>query len=101
MYQPPMGSGRSTNPSHQQGSSDSSNNLFAGGERGVWAYVQSLEDKLKNMSDLLENEKKSHRDQIAAQQDQINRLREEVFSLRGQQSVSQNPAQQAPVSSHS
>jgi hypothetical protein len=103
MYQPPMGSGRPTNPPHQQGSGVGSNNLFADGDRGVWAYVQSLEDKVKQMADqltTLENEKKSHREQVIQQQDQINRLSQEVFSLRGQQS-SQSQALQAPVSGHS
>jgi TolA-binding protein len=98
-----MGSGRPTNPPHQQGSGVGSNNLFADGDRGVWAYVQSLEDKVKQMADqltTLENEKKSHREQVIQQQDQINRLSQEVFSLRGQQS-SQSQALQAPVSGHS
>lgn len=106
MYQPPMGSGAGRNvpifPSHQQGSGggDGSNNLFAGGERGVWAYVQTLEDKVKQLSDkvqAMEAEKKTHRDQVTSQQEQINQLSEELFSLRGNLST-QNQAQRPPAS---
>ncbi|PSS16979.1 hypothetical protein M430DRAFT_102809 [Amorphotheca resinae ATCC 22711] len=92
-------------PPHQQGggSADGSNNLFAAGERGVWAYVQTLEDKVKQLSDkvqAMEAEKVNHREQVASQQDQINRLSDEVFSLRGQLST-QNQSQQASASGHS
>ncbi|RAL63234.1 hypothetical protein DID88_004312 [Monilinia fructigena] len=40
----------SSAPSHQ-GSGDSSNNLFASGASVVWAYVNTLEEKLKLFSD--------------------------------------------------
>jgi uncharacterized CHY-type Zn-finger protein len=106
MYQAPMvlNSGRSApiGPSHQQGnaSSDASNNLFASGERGVWAYVHTLEDKVKQLSDkvlAMEAEKKIHHDQVASQQEQITQLSEELLSLRGNTST-QNQAQRPPAS---
>jgi chaperonin cofactor prefoldin len=74
---------------HHQGSgSGDSNNLFAAGDRGVWAYVQTLEDKVKQLSEkvqVMETKEKS-------QEDKINRLSEEVFSLRNQLNAqNQNP----------
>ncbi|KAE8452188.1 hypothetical protein EG329_001655 [Mollisiaceae sp. DMI_Dod_QoI] len=81
-------------PQHQgSGSGGSSNNLFAAGDSGVWAYVQSLEDKVKQLSEkvqVMESKEKS-------QEDKINRLSEEVFSLRNQlnaQNQSQHPSHQ-------
>lgn len=69
-------------PPHQgSGSGDSnSNNLFASGDRGVWAYVQSLEEKVKQLSDkvlAMENKEKM-------QEDKINRLSDELYNLRNQ-----------------
>jgi hypothetical protein len=93
MYQPQggpgPGRGPSTGPLHHQGSgSGDSNNLFAAGDRGVWAYVQTLEDKVKQLSEkvqVMETKEKS-------QEDKINRLSEEVFSLRNQLNAqNQNP----------
>ncbi|KAI9640887.1 hypothetical protein NHQ30_010728 [Ciborinia camelliae] len=86
-------------PSHQ-GSGDSSNNLFASGASGVWAYVNTLEEKLKLFSDkvlAMEAKEKSQEDKIKAQDEKVNQLSEELISLRRQLS-SQNQSQQ-PVTS--
>jgi hypothetical protein len=94
MYQPqggPIpGRGPPAGPPHHQGSgSGDNNNLFAAGDRGVWAYVQTLEDKVKQLSEkvqAMESKEKS-------QEDKINRLSEEVFSLRNQlNSQNHNPS---------
>jgi hypothetical protein len=94
MYQPQggpiQGRGPPITPSHHQGSgSGDSNNLFAAGDRGVWAYVQTLEDKVKQLSEkvlAMETKEKS-------QEDKINRLSEELFSLRNQLNTqNQNPS---------
>jgi uncharacterized Zn-finger protein len=75
--------GPPTGLSHHQGSSggdSTSNNLFAAGERGVWAYVQTLEDKVKQLSEkvqIMENKDK-------ASEDTMKRLSDEVVSLRNQ-----------------
>jgi len=78
--------------SHYQGSGsgDSTNNLFASGDRGVWAYVQTLEDKVKQLSEkvyAMEHKEKS-------QEDKINRLSDEVFSLRNQLNAQNHPPPQ-------
>ncbi|RFU24434.1 hypothetical protein B7463_g11906, partial [Scytalidium lignicola] len=99
MFQPPpnAAAGRvgHQGPHHQgSGSVDSnSSNLFAAGDRGVWAYVQTLEDKVKQLSEkmlAMENKEKM-------QEDKINRLSDEVFSLRNQLNA-QNHAQQQHTS---
>jgi uncharacterized protein YPO0396 len=85
MYQPQgsqtPGRGPTTGPPHHQGSGSSdSNNLFAAGDRGVWVYVQTLEDKVKQLSEkvlAMETKEKS-------QEDKINRLSEELSFLRNQ-----------------
>ncbi|RDL34565.1 putative zinc finger protein 771 [Venustampulla echinocandica] len=101
-HQPSQGSsaGRTlaSGPANNQGSAnnDNSTNLFAGGERVVLAYVQTLEDKVKQLSDkiqVMENTEKS-------QEDKINRLSEETFSLRNQLHA-QNQPQHQPASGHS
>jgi TolA-binding protein len=76
------GRGAHSGPPHHQssGSGDSTNNLFAAGEKGVWAYVQTLEDKVKQLSEkvqAMESREKS-------QEDKINQLSDELFSLRNQ-----------------
>ncbi|KAH8815202.1 hypothetical protein F5884DRAFT_168579 [Xylogone sp. PMI_703] len=95
MFQAPpnAAAGRITHqgPHHQgSGSIDSnSSNLFAAGDRGVWAYVQTLEDKVKQLSEkvlAMENKEKM-------QEDKINRLSDELFSLRNQLNA-QSQAQQ-------
>lgn len=85
MYQPQGGlvpaRGPPSGPTHHQGSGSSdSNNLFAGGERSPWAYVATLEEKVRQLSEkvqAMEGKEKS-------QEEKINRLSEEVFSLRNQ-----------------
>ena len=90
MYQPqggPIpGRGPPGGPHHPGSGSGDSNNLFAAGDRGVWNYVQTLEDKVKQLSEkvlAMETKEKS-------QEDKINRLSEELFSLRNQLNA-QNP----------
>ena len=97
---------------HQQGSSsgDSSNNVFAGGERGVWAYCQTLEDRVKQMSEEIKHmqaERKMYEDQVKtlqnqnlSQQDQLKRQTEEINFLRSQLNA-QGQSQQTPVTAHS
>ncbi|KAL2064957.1 hypothetical protein VTL71DRAFT_4097 [Oculimacula yallundae] len=100
MFQPPgapaSGRGYPSSPIHQAtGSGDNSNNLFASGDRGVWNYVQQLEDKVKMLSEkvqAMENTEKS-------QEDRYNHLLEEVMSLRRQVN-GQNPPPQAPLHGH-
>lgn len=68
-------------PHHQgSGSGDSSNNLFAAGERGVWAYVQTLEDKVKQLSEKVQS--LESKDKIS--QDTMKHLSDEVMSLKNQ-----------------
>ncbi|KAH7364384.1 hypothetical protein BKA65DRAFT_136560 [Rhexocercosporidium sp. MPI-PUGE-AT-0058] len=101
IFQPPggpaPGRGYPSSPSHQgSGSGDSSNNLFASGDRGVWNYVQQLEDKVKQLSEkvqAMENTEKS-------QEDRYNHLLEEVMSLRRQVN-GQNLPPQPPLQAHS
>tara|TARA_R110002060_G_scaffold7824_1_gene11759 strand:- start:185 stop:490 length:306 start_codon:yes stop_codon:yes gene_type:complete len=94
---PAPGRGYPSSPSHQgTGSGDSSNNLFASGDRGVWNYVQQLEDKVKQLSEkvqAMENAEKG-------QEDRYNHLLEEVMSLRRQVN-GQNAPQQPPLQGHS
>ena len=73
---------------------DSSNNLFASGERGVWAYVQSLEDKVKQLSDKVYNMENNEK----MSQEKIQRLSDEVVSLRNQ--LNAQNQQQMMVHSH-
>lgn len=73
--------GPSSQPHHQGGGSgDSSNNIFASGDRGVWTYIQDLEAKVKQMSEEILGMKHTER----IQEDKINRLENEVSSLRQQ-----------------
>ncbi|KAF7879012.1 hypothetical protein EAF04_000212 [Stromatinia cepivora] len=86
-------------PSHQ-GSGDSSNNLFASGASGVWAYVNTLEEKLKLFSDkvlAMEAKEKSQEEKIKAQDEKVNQLSEELIAVRRQLS-SQNQSQQSGTS---
>jgi hypothetical protein len=92
IFQPSL-AGQGGNGPHQPGSGDSSANLFAAGDRGVWAYVQTLEDKVKQLSDkmhAMETKEKS-------QGEKITRLQDEVKFLRGQLQM-QNPSQYPPGS---
>lgn len=94
MFQPPMtasGPGRSGQPGngppgHHQGSGsgDSGNNLFASGDRGVWTYIQSLEEKVKLLSErvaMMENFERGQEEKIsrlAAEVDSLNSLRKHL-----------------------
>jgi hypothetical protein len=42
----------------QGGSSDIANNLFASGEQGLWAYIHSLEEKVKTLGEELASVKR-------------------------------------------
>lgn len=93
-------------PSHQ-GSGDSSNNLFASGASGVWAYVNTLEEKLKLFSDkvlAMEAKEKSQEEKIKGQEEEmkaqgekVNQLSEELVLLRRQLGT-RNQSQQAGTS---
>ncbi|TVY50289.1 Transcriptional regulator CRZ1 [Lachnellula cervina] len=74
--------GAPTGPPSYQGSAsgDSSANLFAAGDTRVLAYVQSLEDKVKQLSEKIQVMESKER----SQEDKINRLSNELFSLRNQ-----------------
>lgn len=63
----------------QQGSGDSSANMFAS-ETGVWTYVQTLEEKTRQLTERVSALERIERNQG----EQINRLTEEVNSLRSQ-----------------
>jgi len=93
-------------PGHQlsQQQSGMDANVFAGGDRGVWAYCQTLEEKLKTLQDAiatLQNEKKQAADKITSQQDQINRLVDENNYFRNQAQNGQNQSQHSAVSGSS
>lgn len=86
IFQPgPALGGRGGGPPHQpSGGGDSSNNMFAS-ETGVWSYVQTLEEKVRQL-----NERVSALEHIERNQgEKINRLTEEINSLRGQPQKSQ------------
>lgn len=94
MFQPPPpGRGGSNHP---HGSGDNSANLFAGGDRGVWQYVQTLEERVKQLSEKVVSMETNEK----SQGDKVKRLEEEVNYLRGQlqaQSQAQNQPQHQPV----
>ncbi|TAQ89679.1 hypothetical protein B7494_g1984 [Chlorociboria aeruginascens] len=83
IYQAPgsgLGRGAAGAPSSNQGSGDSSSNLFAAGEPRVWAYVQTLEAQVKQLSDkvlAMESKEKS-------QEEIVGRLSDEITSLKTQ-----------------
>lgn len=96
IFQPP----RSAGPSQQGSSGDSSKNLFASGEQGVWAYVQTLEEQVKDLTNKLlgsQNRESAAHEQISRQQNQIKSLTEEANYLRTQ--LNSHQAQPPPVSS--
>jgi hypothetical protein len=80
-------------PHHQaSGSGDSSNNLFASGESGVWSYVKTLENRVEQMTNeinAIQGREKAAHEQITNQQEHIKRLSDEVVFLRGQLSQNQ------------
>lgn len=90
MFQPPL-PGRGGSGHHQQGSGDSSTNLFAGGDRGVWQYVQTLEERVKQLSDKVVNMESAEK----SQGDKVKRLEEEVNYLRSKLQA-QNQASHPP-----
>lgn len=67
---------------HQQNPmGDSSANLFAAGERGVWTYVQTLEDKVKQLSDkvqIMEGKEKISEIKIKQLSDQVMSLTQQL-----------------------
>jgi hypothetical protein len=69
-------------PHHQGGGSgDSSNNLFASGDRGVWTYVQNLEEKVKQLSErvvIMENIERGHEERIIQLSNELNAIRNHV-----------------------
>jgi hypothetical protein len=95
MFQPPL-PGRVGSGHHQQGSGDNSANLFAGGDRGVWQYVQTLEERVKHLSEKTVSMESNEKNQA----DKIKRLEEEVNYLRSQLH-SQNQAPQPSGPAHS
>lgn len=50
---PPAHSRAASGPSNHANSADSSANLFAQGDQGVWTYIQQLEQSVKHLSDRL------------------------------------------------
>ena len=52
-------------------------NLFAGGDRGVWQYVQTLEDKVKQLSEKVANTESNEK----SEGDKAKRFRDGVFWL--------------------
>ena len=87
MFQPPSGpvlgrigpSGAAQHPG--SGSGDSSNNLFTAGERGVWTYVHSLEEKVRQLSEkvqTMEGNEKAHTEKIGQLSDEVYTLRTEL-----------------------
>lgn len=77
---PPVGGRGGSGPQHQSSSSgDSSNNMFAS-ETGVWTYVQTLEEKTRLLTERVSALERIERNQG----EKINRLTDEVNSLRNQ-----------------
>jgi len=99
MFQPPMGGSgpnrSAPNATHHQGSGsgDSSNNLFAS-DRGLWAYIQSLEEKVRQLADRVAVMENTERNQEA----KINSLSDELHALRN--ANNQNRPQNAPGFGH-
>jgi hypothetical protein len=72
-------------PHHQgSGSGDSSSsNLFSSGDRGVWTYVQNLEEKVKQLSERvasMENFERSQEEKIVQLSNELNSLRNHLSS---------------------
>jgi hypothetical protein len=62
-------------------------NLFGCGDRGVWQYVQTLEDKVKQLSEKVVNAESNEK----REGDKVKRLREDVFCLQGQLQAQSQP----------
>jgi hypothetical protein len=86
MYQPPTAP--MTGVVHSQGSgSGNSANLFAKDPTEMWQYVQSLENRVKELQEqvsLLEGRERN-------KDDHINRLSDEIFTLRNQLAIHNQP----------
>lgn len=80
----------------QGGIDGNNNNLFASAEKEVWAYVQTLEDKVRQLSDKMQTMETKEKNQ----EDKINQLSLEIFSLRTQLNTS-NPSLNLTGSSRS
>jgi len=83
----PNRGGPNSAQSHQRtDSGDNRSNFFAGGERGFLDYVQNLENQVKQLLEkveVMDGKEKS-------QEEKINRLSEELFSLRNQLNTKNN-----------
>jgi len=96
MFQPLMtgsGQGRGHHPgngppSHQgSGSGDSSSNLFASGDRGMWTYIQNLEEKVKLLSErvaMMENFERGQEEKITRMVSELETLRNHLASTQPQ-----------------
>ncbi|KAI1001683.1 hypothetical protein K3495_g6518 [Podosphaera aphanis] len=80
-----------THPNHQNPSSTEStdNNLFSSGEKGVWAYVQTLEERVKELSDKVQSMESIEK----AKENKISQLSAEILSLRSQIDTTTSPPQ--------
>ncbi|ROW01565.1 hypothetical protein VSDG_02099 [Cytospora chrysosperma] len=65
-------------------SGDSSANLFAQGDQGLWAYIQQLEDKNKDQNENSEAKLNDLNSRLARAYGQIGDLTDEVGGLRGE-----------------
>lgn len=72
------GGGGSSGSGSGSGGSGSSNNLFSS-ERGVWTYVQNLEEKVNQLTERVVGMEKVER----SREERIRVLMEEVEMLRG------------------
>jgi hypothetical protein len=83
----PPGSHSRNSSGHQPGTnSDSASNMFAS-DPGVWAYIQSLEEKVKQLAEKVANMEKAE----SSKQAQIIYLTSEVTSLRKTLEAPQEP----------
>jgi len=91
-FQPPR-----SGPLHQQQGGGDSANVFAGGDRGIWAYCQTLEDREKKLEVELNNARNKEQQALDREKgylEQISRLKEEVAFLKSQVQISTNQQQQ-------
>lgn len=80
---------------HQTSGSGDSNNLFTAGDRGLWTYVQNLEERVKQLSErvlMLEDVRHAH-------EGRINQLHQDLMASRGQLG-SQGPPQNTMGQNH-
>lgn len=79
------GSRQNRGPAGGAGSSsgENSNNLFTSGDRGVWTYIQNLEEKVKQLSERVasfENFGRSQEEKITQLSNELNTLRNRLGS---------------------